>query len=94
MSIRDVFEPSHEPARSIYEAFQNEARMRKGRTPAEWTTAELNRVHNEAGYQAQIHSLRAPTVEEVLAAEGCARGHIDYGAKWAYAVVERMRKNT
>jgi hypothetical protein len=93
MSIRDIFEPSHQPAKSIYDAFQNEAMMRRGRTAAEWTTAEVNRVHIEAVYQAQIHGLRAPTLEEVVAVEKCARGHIDYGAKWAYGVVERMRKS-
>jgi hypothetical protein len=91
MTISDVFEPHHQPARSIYNALQSEQSKRKGRTVAEWTTAELNQVHFEAVRQAHEHGLRAPTLAEVMVAERCARGHIDYGAKWAYGVVESMR---
>ena len=35
--------------------------------------------------------LRAPTLPEVLEAERRGRGHIDYGAKWAYAVADLMK---
>jgi hypothetical protein len=83
-------EPSREPAKTIYRAFQDEASKRKGRTVADWTAAEVNRVYLAAVDESRSLGLRTPTLEEVVAAEQCARGHIDYGAKWAHGVVARM----
>ncbi len=56
----DVFEPRREPARSIYKAFQAEARKRKGRSVDEWITAEREAVYREAVSQAQKHNLTPP----------------------------------
>lgn len=90
--MTDIFEPHSEPARSIYLAFQAEARKRKGRTADEWIGAERNAVFNASVTQAQKLGMRAPTLDEVAAAERYAMGSVDYGAKWAYGVVEVMRK--
>ncbi|MCO3748727.1 hypothetical protein FA132_25745 [Pseudomonas aeruginosa] len=92
--MRDLFQPTVEPARSIYAAFQAEARNRSGRSVEEWMAAELNAVHRESVYQAQALGLRAPSRAEVESAERYARGSADYGAKWAYRVVDAMRKTS
>ncbi|HGP3143572.1 TPA: hypothetical protein ACLG1D_001178 [Pseudomonas aeruginosa] len=90
--MRDVFQPTTEPARSIYAAFQAEAKKRESRSVEEWTSAEVDAVHREAVYQAQAHGLRAPSKEEIERAERYAMGSVDYGAKWAYSVVDAMRR--
>jgi hypothetical protein len=90
--MRDIFEPRHEPARSIYHAFQTEATKRKGRSIDEWLAAERDAVFREATHQAQRLGLRVPTMDEVASAERYAAGSADYGAKWAYCVVDAMRK--
>lgn len=92
--MRDIFQPTVEPARSIYAAFQAEAEKRAGRNVDAWMAAERAAVHREAVKQAHSLGLRIPTKEEVKAAELYAMGSADYGAKWAYAVVDVMRKTT
>jgi len=92
--MRDVFQPRHEPARSIYDAFQNEAAKRTGRTVEEWRKCELDAVFREAAHQAQKLVLLVPTMDEIVRAERYASGSADYGAKWAYGVVEAMRKGS
>jgi hypothetical protein len=89
--MQDIFKPRHEPARSIYDAFQAEATKRKGRSYEEWTTAEREAVLREATAKAQQMGLRVPTMDEVVKAERSAMGHVDYGAKWAYRVTEEMK---
>lgn len=91
--MRDIFQPRHEPARSIYEAFQNEATKRKGRSAEEWQAAEREAVFREAMIQAARLGLRVPTMDDVVSAERSAMGHIDYGAKWAYGVTEAMKSS-
>lgn len=88
----DIFRPRHDPARSIYDAFQCEADKRKGRTVEEWMTAEREAVFREATHQAQKLGLRPPTIAEIISAENYASGSADYGAKWAYGVAEAMRR--
>jgi len=92
--MQDIFKPRHEPARSIYEAFQNEASKRKGRSVDEWVKAERDAVFREAAHQAQKLGMRVPTMEDVAAAERYAMGSADYGAKWTYRVVDAMRKSS
>lgn len=90
--MRDVFQPREEPARSIYNAFQEEAAKRSGRALEEWLEAERNAVFNEAVRQAQkLVGLSPPTMEDVINAERYASGSVDYGSKWAYGVVMAMR---
>lgn len=91
--MRDIFQPPREPARSIYQAFQAEAEKRNGRGTAEWVEAEKDAVHREAVFQAQKLGMKAPSMQQVTDAEGYARGSVDYGAQWAYGVVEAMRES-
>jgi hypothetical protein len=88
----DIFEPRREPARSIYLAFQAEATKRKGRSVNEWLTAEREAVFRESAHQAQMLGLRVPSMDEIVSAERYATGSVDYGAKWAYCVVDAMRR--
>jgi hypothetical protein len=88
----DIFRPLHDPARSIYDAFQAEATKRKGRSVEEWQTLEREAVLNAAVYQAHILGLNIPTIADVLNAETSAMGHCDYGSKWAYGVVRAMKE--
>jgi hypothetical protein len=88
----DIFQPRSEPARSIYDAFQAEASKRQSRTFDEWRSAECAAVMREAAIQSVQHGLRAPTFDEIMRAETYASGSIDYGAKWAYAVVDAMHR--
>lgn len=90
--MTDFFQPRAEPARSIYEAFQKEAAMRRGREPEVWIAAERGAVLQEAARQAAKLGLRAPTEQEVMRAEISACGHVDYGSKWALRVAEAMRQ--
>jgi len=90
--MTDVYQPGAEPARSIYDAFQSEAKKRGGRKPEVWIAAERDAVLQEAVRQAEKLGLRAPTVQEVMRAEVSACGHVDYGSKWALRVAEAMRQ--
>jgi hypothetical protein len=92
--MRDIFEPKHEPAKSIYAAFQAEAAKRKGRSVDEWIKAERSAVFLECVHQAQLLGLHTPTLDEVAAAERYAVGSIDYGAKWVNQLVHVMTAPT
>lgn len=85
-----ILEPRSEPALSIYKAFSVEAAKRDGREFQQWHTSEINAVHKEAVSQAQKRGLKVPTLENVKRAEVNASGSTDYGAKWAYGVVDHM----
>lgn len=87
---RDFFEPSTLPALSIYKAFRKESMKRAGRVETEWREAEITAVHDEALVQAQKHGLCAISRDQVIRAERYAVGSADYGAKWAYKVVDAM----
>ena len=87
---KDPFQPRHEPARTIYDAFQDEATKRPGRK--DWVKAERERVWSVARDYAQQHGLPVPTLAEVERAEQSACGHVDYGSKWAYGVAELLRR--
>lgn len=87
------FRPRQEPARAIHDAFQREANKRKGRQVDEWIRAELQAVFVAAQLAADFHGLRKLTMEEIQSAERYARGSVDYGATWAYQVVDGMRRS-
>ena len=74
----------------LYDAFQKEARKRRSRSTEEWMLLECLAVWEAARDYAQQHGLRVLTLNEVKQEEGPARGHIDYGAKWAYGVARSM----
>ncbi|MBZ2207133.1 hypothetical protein [Massilia soli] len=88
--MRDIFEPRHELAKSIYLAFQTEGSKRKGRTVDAWVQAEREAVFRECLRQAQMRGLHALTMDEAAAAERYAYGSTDYGAKWTYQLVRLM----
>lgn len=88
----DLFTPHWEPARSIYDAFQEEATKRKTRSVEDWVQAERAAVHKAACVAAQKEGLPEPTMEEIQSAETYAMGSVDYGATWAYRIVDLARK--
>lgn len=90
----DFFRPSRQPAKMLYDAFQEEAANRFGRNTQEWMTAERIAVWAAARDYAQQHGLRVLTLAEIQKAEESARGHIDYGAKWAYGVASMLTTKT
>lgn len=91
--MTDTFRPHYDPARFIYDEFQKESSYRNERNMDDWIYLERITVWNAAKDYALMHGLRIPTLEEVKKAEDLASGHIDYGSKWAYGVVEYMRKD-
>lgn len=91
--MHDIFQPRHEPARSIYDAFQKEATKRNGRSIEDWMHAEREAVLREATIQAARFGLRVPTMEEIVSAERYASGSIDYGSTWAYQVTNAMKSS-
>ena len=91
-SYSDPFRPRHEPARSIYDAFQQEAMHRRGRSVEEWSAAEVDAVLKAANDYAKANGLPPVSRQDVERAERYARGSIDYGAKWAYAVTEKLQR--
>ena len=93
MSTQSVFRPRHQPAQAIYDAFQAEATKRRSRSVDEWVAAEHQAVWKAACDAAEHLGLPPPTMEQVTRAETCARGHVDYGAKWAYGIVESMNRS-
>lgn len=90
---RDVFRPRMEPHRSIYDAFQAEARKRKSRSVKEWTEAEMSAVYQAALAAAadQKFKLKQPTMDAVRRSELYARGSADYGLKWVCELLRSMQ---
>ncbi|MFN9473241.1 hypothetical protein [Acidovorax sp.] len=86
----DHSRPYSEPARTLYDAFLAETKLRSSRTSDEWVRLEPIAVYNAAIRYAADFGLRSPTMAEVLAAERSARGSADYGFKWAFALAEKM----
>lgn len=87
---KQMFEPTTEPAKSLYLALIKEMDLRKTRGGFAWIDAERAAIFNCGVDLAQKLNLRAPTLEEVTRAENCACGHTDYAAKFAYGVAEFM----
>ena len=90
MHALDPFEPRHEPAKSIYLAFQAEVEKRRGRTVEQWVSAERGAVLNAATRLATERGLRIPSLSDVERAERAAYGSVDYGLKWARGVARAM----
>lgn len=90
--MRDVFRPRHEPARTLYDAFQAEAKKRPGRSYEEWVSAERTAVWKAARDYAQQNGLPVPTLKAVADAEKQALGHTDFGTKWAYAAAGLLQR--
>lgn len=86
----DIFRPRKAPARLLYDAFQNEAKHRKGRDVDEWMRLEQEAVHQAACAYATEHGMNTPSLEDVATAERYARGSADYGLTWAVAVAAKI----
>ncbi len=89
--MRDVFRPRTEPAKTLYDAFQDEATKREGRTVSQWIHEERHAVWRTAVFYAHAHGMLVPSLDDIQRAEGSASGSVDYGAKWAYRVAEIMQ---
>ncbi|WP_414487090.1 hypothetical protein [Stenotrophomonas maltophilia] len=88
----DPFRPRHEPARFIYDALTAEQAHRKGREFEVWNKAEINAVYEAAKIAFERADLPIPTLADVQSAERYARGSIDYGATWVYALTNATKK--
>lgn len=82
----DIFKPRNEPARSIYESFQKEAKNR-GRNE-DWIERERLAVFNCAKNYCELNGLIYPSLKEIEEAENYAMGSADYGSKWAYKIYD------
>lgn len=91
-TAHDVFRPRNQPAQALYDAFRAEAAKRKGRSVDEWLSAERQVMWSVARDAAQQMGLPVLTMAQIEAAEHCAMGHVDYGAKWAYGIAEALHK--
>ena len=85
---RDIFRPKSEPARTLYDVFQTEAKLRKDG----WQEREELAVYLVACSCAETLDMRAPTLQEVKDAASYASGHVDFAAKWVYRIVEKMKE--
>ncbi len=88
----DPFRPRTPAAAAIYDAFQNEAAKRRSSPGLSWVELERTAVHRAACEQARLNGWPEPELQTIEAAERSAKGHIDYGMKWALYVVDSMRK--
>ena len=89
-----IFRPHRQPAQLLYDAFEAEAKKRPGRPLGVWIREEREAVWRAARDWAQQNGKPVPTMEMVKNAETYACGHTDYGAKWAYTLVEEMQKQS
>jgi hypothetical protein len=67
---------------------------RKKRSIEEWIEAEHMTVLSSSTALSHTLGLHAPTIEQVMTAEDCACGHVDYAPKFAYGVAEVMRSDS
>lgn len=85
-----ILRPTRGPAKRLYDAFQAEALLRKGREVGIWIEREQLAVWAAARDYAQQHGRPVPTLEQIKAKEQLALGHTDYGSKWALGVAELL----
>ena len=91
--MKDFFRPNSELARTLYDAFQEEASKREGCKTQNQKFAEEVAVWEAARDYAQQHGeFRVVFLSEVVQAGNLAEGHVDFGAKWAYGVAAAMRR--
>jgi hypothetical protein len=82
--MHDVFERSKEPTGRTYSASREDLAKRNCRDKEERVAAESTARHDACAKAAATYGLPAPLLEQVVAAERCARGSSDYGAKALY----------
>ena len=86
--MKDVFRPTSQPARTIYDALTTEAENRHATTHQAWIKAERKTVMDAANGYVAKHGGKFVTMADVIAAETQACGHCDYAAKFAYGVAQ------
>ncbi|MCH8552502.1 MAG: hypothetical protein LAT62_11230 [Natronospirillum sp.] len=87
---RDIFRPRLAPAAQLYDAFVEAASHRNKADGLEWIEFEIEQVHKEALRVAERYNFPAPSRDDVRKASDEASGHADYGAKFAFYVLETM----
>lgn len=90
MQTHLALRPRTQPARHIYDTFQAEAELRGTRHFSDWLRLEQAAVHRAATSYAKEHGLRAPSIEEVEAAERYARAARDYAEGWSRLLAQLM----
>jgi len=88
--MHDPFRPRNQPAQLIYDGILNEATKRKGVDPDIWIIKERESVWRIARDYSQQNGLPVLTIDEIKHVESSALGHVDYAAKWAYGVSNRL----
>lgn len=88
--MSDIWRPTSEPARAIYDVIRAETTKRPERSVDEWLEAETKAVWSAACAYAQEQGLPVPTLSQIQSAERSACGHTDYYAQWAYGVARRL----
>jgi hypothetical protein len=91
----DFFRPYEEPSRTIYDAFQREAKKRDDCPVESWILNERMAVFNAALEWCKTKGLKPISIDDVKYAEDKAYGSSDYGSKWAYGIADAIsEKNT
>lgn len=91
MTQKDWLRPTTQPARMLYDAWRKESEKRDSRSYEEWVNGERQIMFKVANKAANLYNLTSVTMEQVELAEENAYGHVDYGAKWVYGILDYMR---
>ena len=86
--MSERFRPSSEPARQIYDAILEFAKVR---TNPHWVHHLQLKVFRVAREYASQNRLSYPTLDEVKRCESMSLGHTDYAVKWATYVAEMCK---
>jgi hypothetical protein len=89
--MKDIFRPSNKPAQILYDAWGDETEKRQDKEYEEWVEGEREVMLQTANSIAEEYGLKPITMEQVKEAEYRAYGHVGYGAKWVYGILDKMR---
>lgn len=89
--MNDMFRPTRQPARRIYDALAEKTKQRSTDVKA-WVLAEREHAWSTVRDIAQQNGMPVPTMAQVEAAEQQALGHTDYLCKWAIGLAELCAK--
>ena len=81
-----------QPAKMIHDAFQKEVKKRDGRSMEEWIAAERQVMWLVARSWSLLYGYSVLSLEDIEEAENYGLGHVDYGAKVAYKIAEKILK--
>jgi hypothetical protein len=83
----DIFRPRHDPAKLIYDTFQEEA-AKRNHHDIDFIEKERQAVWKVAVMYALANKKYVPKLKDIIDAENYAIGSIDYGAKLAYKITD------